>query len=212
MMEHNKNRTNHELSPSLCSLMQSLFTSKTSNWDAKLESIRDPNLDLSKESFEALKERIYSHPEITPAPPASLSATESFFSDARGSIRRVNEDGRYLNYMETKKGFMRSGDMHKLTQFDLVLSGSIEVWIRRNFPQNPNDNTSESSEYDEKIVFGPGSFFSVPPHTPHLFNFLEESNIVEWWDGEYEAWFYRPYRSFLSTVTEQLLRASSSTE
>eukprot|EP01102_Stenamoeba_stenopodia_P020198 TRINITY_DN7796_c0_g1_i1.p1 TRINITY_DN7796_c0_g1~~TRINITY_DN7796_c0_g1_i1.p1 ORF type:complete len:161 (-),score=22.89 TRINITY_DN7796_c0_g1_i1:100-549(-) len=141
--------------------------------------------------------KVYNHSEVYEAPVASISTSTPYFSDARGSIQRVECGGMIVNMMHTKKGFMRSGDIHKDHQYDFVYSGKVEVWMRKNFPSD--------QEYDEKTVYGPNSLIDVPPHTPHLFNFLEESVIAEWWGGDYRAWFYRPYRSIVEETTKKLL-------
>lgn len=35
------------------------------------------------------------------------------------------------------------------------------------------------------------------PRTPHMFEFLEDSYLLEWWDDEFKAWYYKPYRDVI---------------
>ncbi len=42
------------------------------------------------------------------------------------------------------------------------------------------------------------------PHdrVPHLFEFLEDNYMVEWWDCDFRAWYYQPYRDRISRAFE----------
>ncbi len=33
---------------------------------------------------------------------------------------------------------------------------------------------------------------------PHLFEFLEDNYMIEWWDCDFRAWYYSPYRDRIS--------------
>ncbi len=35
---------------------------------------------------------------------------------------------------------------------------------------------------------------------PHLFEFLEDNYMVEWWDCDFRAWYFRPYRDRISAA------------
>lgn len=37
---------------------------------------------------------------------------------------------------------------------------------------------------------------------PHLFEFLEDNYMVEWWDCDFRAWYYQPYRDRISRAFE----------
>lgn len=117
-----------------------------------------------------------------PVGPGNLD--QPFFEDARGFIRRIKKDGHAVNILFTRKGFMRSGDLHKVIQYDFFFSGACEVWFRQDGK-------------DVKKVYSKNSFLEIPPGTPHLFNFLEDTLMAEWWDGPFEAWYYRPYRNII---------------
>ncbi|MEI6378316.1 MAG: hypothetical protein WCO55_01525 [Candidatus Falkowbacteria bacterium] len=104
--------------------------------------------------------------------------------DERGRIVRANFKGGKFNIIETKKGFMRSGDLHKSTQFDWLISGKAELWTL-------------SNNITKVITIKPTTFIVIKPHVPHLFNFLEDSVMIEKWDKPFDAWFYKPYRELI---------------
>ena len=37
---------------------------------------------------------------------------------------------------------------------------------------------------------------------PHLFEFLEDNYMVEWWDCDFRAWYYQPYRDRIARAFE----------
>jgi hypothetical protein len=37
---------------------------------------------------------------------------------------------------------------------------------------------------------------------PHLFEFLEDNYMVEWWDCDFRSWYYQPYRDRISRAFE----------
>ena len=40
-----------------------------------------------------------------------------------------------------------------------------------------------------------------PQHrVPHLFEFLEDNYMIEWWDCDFRAWFYKPYRDRIAAA------------
>jgi mannose-6-phosphate isomerase-like protein (cupin superfamily) len=127
---------------------------------------------------------IFSSPDVfePKAEPGALD--KPTHTDVRGTVHRLDIDCFKVNLLSTKKGFMRSGDLHKNVQFDFILSGKVELWLRKDGK-------------DEKIVYGPNSFITIPPGVPHLFNFLEDTVMAEWWDGPFKAWYYKPYRDII---------------
>lgn len=117
------------------------------------------------------------------------------YTDVRGSIHRVEVEGIKVNILFTKAGFMRSGDLHKNRQLDVILSGEIELWLRK-------------GDEDVKKRVGPNELIDIPPHTPHLFNFLEDTVMIEWWEGPFEAWYYRPYREAIDRQFKKMTKGS----
>ena len=47
----------------------------------------------------------------------------------------------------------------------------------------------------ERVVLaGANVRVTTPPGVAHLFEFLQDTELLEWWDCPYESWFYEPYR------------------
>ncbi len=36
--------------------------------------------------------------------------------------------------------------------------------------------------------------------TPHMFEFLEDNCLLEWWADEFKAYYYRPYREIIEAA------------
>jgi hypothetical protein len=90
-------------------------------------------------------------------------------------------------------------DLSAVTQHDFVFTGSVCVW------------TLQKDGSTAKTVYGKYSYVTVPPYTPHVFEFLEDSVVAEWWDGPFGAWFYEPYRSSVQqSFTAPTTNSSSS--
>ena len=104
--------------------------------------------------------------------------------DLRGEIRRYNFKGVKFNALFTKAGKYRSGDLHPVTQYDLILKGRFRVTFRK-------DN--------KNVVFkkGKNEFLAIPPNTPHLFKSLTDTVMLEWWDGPFKVSYYEPYRKIV---------------
>ena len=109
---------------------------------------------------------------------------KKYFKDSRGEIRRFNINGVKFNALFTKKGAFRSGDYHRSAQYDLILKGRFEIKMRR-------------GNRDVVIRRGSNSLVKIPPRVPHLFKALSNSVMIEWWDGPFEARYYKPYRKFV---------------
>jgi hypothetical protein len=134
-------------------------------------------------------ERIFSSPNAwtTAGAPAPVP-TPSVYEDARGEIHNVLVGGRRVNLLHTRKGVMRSGDFHRNTQNDFVFAGAVEVWTMR------------SDGGTDKRVYRAHEFISIPAGVPHIFNFIEDCVLAEWWEPfgtPFGAWFYRPYRALV---------------
>lgn len=116
---------------------------------------------------------------MRPKHPKSL--VEEVLSDIRGEIHKLHLAGVNFNVLFSKSFSVRSGDWHKCRQFDLVLSGEVEIQY----------GTYEHSRF--RILL-PGELFVIPPRVPHLFRFQRDTVMLEWWDGPFKVWYYRPYR------------------
>ncbi|MDD5071824.1 MAG: hypothetical protein PHQ42_03760 [Patescibacteria group bacterium] len=104
--------------------------------------------------------------------------------DLRGEIRRYKVRGVKFNALFTKAGKYRSGDLHPVTQYDLIFKGKFLITIR---------------EGDKDVVYekGENELIIIPPNTPHLFKALSDTVMLEWWDGPFEVGYYQPYRKFV---------------
>jgi hypothetical protein len=127
---------------------------------------------------------ILSHLDVVEAPPNVNQPipVPSIYRDERGEIHNLKIRDERLNLLFSKAGVKRSGDLHVDTQHDFVFSGKVRVWI-----MNENGIT-------EKTDYGPNQYIAIPPYVPHIFEFLEDTVIAEWWDRPFHAWFYQPYR------------------
>jgi hypothetical protein len=140
------------------------------------------NLQVGTTMVDARKTIDTKQPEGTQA--AGAASTSS------SSLRRT----RY-NVLYTSAGMMRSGDVHRETQHDFVLEGLVDVWVLE------KDGTTRVRRY------GPNSYVSVPPCTPHVFEFVQDTAMVEWWDTDaFAAWYYRPYRDIVDANNNRRLQ------
>ena len=108
--------------------------------------------------------------------------------DSRGKIIRIREGG-CVNVLFTKKGCYRSGDVHSNTQFDVIITGSIEL------------TTLENGKNVTRII-KPNTLLSIGKNTPHLFKFLEDTLLLEWWDSPFDGWYYLPYRKIIDAQSK----------
>jgi hypothetical protein len=146
--------------------------------------------------LESLRVTLATDPKDPPIPAPSV------FVDDRGEIHNVRVGNVYsermgvgpstslqqtrYNILYTKAGVMRSGDLHKVIQHDFVFEGSMRVWLLQ------KDGSTSSHTY------GPYSHVCIPPYTPHIFEFVTDTVMAEWWDAdEFCAWFYQPYRELV---------------
>jgi hypothetical protein len=137
---------------------------------------------------------IYTSSDVVAAPPPSLTGS-SHFNDARGSYeRRCFGAGasECVNVLFTRKGFRRSGDLHQDRQVNHIITGAVMLTQRI----GGMDLTTEHRSL-ETIV--------LPAHTPHLYYFLEDTLMTEYWVdeqgnlAEFKAWLYTPYRDLITS-------------
>ena len=109
---------------------------------------------------------------------------KNYFKDARGEIRRFKINGTKFNLIYTKAGMLRSGDYHNSKQYDLILKGKFRITMLKK---------------GKNVVMqkGANSLVEIPAKTPHLFEALKDSVMIEWWGGPFEAKYYAPYRKFV---------------
>eukprot|EP00270_Netrium_digitus_P018090 TRINITY_DN6818_c0_g2_i1.p1 TRINITY_DN6818_c0_g2~~TRINITY_DN6818_c0_g2_i1.p1 ORF type:complete len:145 (-),score=25.33 TRINITY_DN6818_c0_g2_i1:31-444(-) len=114
------------------------------------------------------------------------------YSDSRGDIFRISIGGdKFVNLMRTAGGVLRSGDVHNCTQFDVILSGRTRLRL-----MNMERGGETVCEYD-----GAYNYIAIPARVPHLFEFMEENYMIKWWDCDFHAWHYKPYREKIQIST-----------
>jgi len=154
----------------------------------------------------AQEEEIYESELVVEAPPPSLAGRSSRFEDARGVYERLcfgaaapSANGApCVNVLFTRKGFLRSGDLHKARQVNHIVSGSVRL-------------TQRIGDADATSVHHGAETIVLPAHTPHLYEFLEDTLMTEHWidemgrPAEFRAWLFQPYRLRISNAS--LLRS-----
>jgi hypothetical protein len=73
----------------------------------------------------------------------------------------------------------------------VLLSGKVELW------------TLQGGKTVKQVI-SPHTFIVINPHVPHLFNFLENTVMLEWWDKPFEAFFYKPYRDIIDAQFKKM--------
>ncbi|MEK6953033.1 MAG: cupin domain-containing protein [Nanoarchaeota archaeon] len=119
-----------------------------------------------------------------------MGLDEPVHRDHRGEIHRLDIGGVKFNVLITKAGVLRSGDYHPNTQYDIILSGEMEITLRQD-------------DKDVVIRKGPNDLISIPSETPHLFRSLTDTVMIEWWGGKFECKYYKPYRDLIDKQAEQ---------
>lgn len=123
--------------------------------------------------------------------------------DVRGVIEWHQFGKNKFNVLFTKKGSKRSGDVHPCTQCDYVIVGSVKVTTRH----TEFDDDKKPFEKEKVEYYCTGEAITILGGVPHLFEFLEDTLMVEHWTGEYEGlnaphWYDEEYRK----VVEQSMK------
>jgi hypothetical protein len=118
----------------------------------------------------------------------------SLYCDSRGEIHNLLVGNKRINLLYTKAGVKRSGDLHAQVQHDFVFSGKVVVSIL----------TRDGTTHDE--IYGAGMYISIPPYVPHVFTFLQDTTMAEWWDGPFFAWLFLPYRKIVEESSTDVKR------
>lgn len=117
------------------------------------------------------------------------SPVPSIFRDDRGEIHRMRVGGIRVNMLFSKQDVMRSGYLVLSKTVHFVVSGKVEVW-------------NLTSEGTEKNLFGTHQSFYVSPYVPHILHFLEDTVLLEFWEGPFQCWYYHPYRRLVQLQNE----------
>mmetsp|Transcript_32490 Transcript_32490/g.68647 ORF Transcript_32490/g.68647 Transcript_32490/m.68647 type:complete len:174 (-) Transcript_32490:2617-3138(-) len=110
------------------------------------------------------------------------------YYDARGEIHNLKvNDAHRINILYTKAGFLRSGDIHPNEQCDFIFRGSVKVW------------TLSADGSTKTTTYGKHEFIKIPIGVPHVFEFVEDTVMAEWWEPQgFQAMFYKPYRDIVN--------------
>ena len=113
--------------------------------------------------------------------------TPSIYTDERGEIHNIKANNKRINILYTKAGYLRSGDLHPNEQCDFIFSGRVKIWTLQ------SDGRTKIADH------GPHDFIRIPRGVPHVFEFVEDTVLAEWWEPPgYQAWFYKPYRDIVN--------------
>ena len=133
--------------------------------------------------------QILTSPHVSEGPGRVATAPiPSIFMDDRGSIHRLRIGHLRVNLLWTVADAMRSGYLHNVKTHDFVISGKVQVWTL-------------TEKGTVKQDYGPTQYFTVDPYVPHIMFFLEDTNLVEWYDGtssDFKLWYYHPYRNVVN--------------
>lgn len=137
-----------------------------------------------------------SSPNVTPQFPIDAESnthkrldipTPSIYTDERGEIHNIKANDKRINILYTKKGYLRSGDLHPNEQCDFIFSGKVKIWTLQ------SDGSTKITDYCAH------DFISIPRGVPHVFEFVEDTVMAEWWEPPgFQAWFYKPYRDIVN--------------
>lgn len=47
------------------------------------------------------------------------------------------------------------------------------------------------SDIENSREYKAHDFIVIPARVPHVFEFLEDNYLLEWWGDDFRAWFYR---------------------
>ena len=122
-------------------------------WSFILKPSQKPLDDVATE----VKPHLYS-------PPVGhgLVSVPSVVRDARGEVHNLEAGGFRFNVLVSHAGVLRSGDVHRSRQFDLIFSGTVTVTTR----EKGRDVTRRYSD---------GDLVVIPANVPHIFRFLNRT-------------------------------------
>lgn len=156
---------------------------------------------------------VYDFPEVTPAPPSPSPKGSFSFSDERGTYERREFRGTdygdppYVNVMRTFAGNFRSGDVHKCHQINVLAYGEAMVTTME------MNNDRKLVPHTRKVTGG--DRVVIPAHTPHLYEFTEDTLMTESWVNAsdrtrcaFSAWFYKPLRDKVGDPTKTFTQTS----
>lgn len=149
---------------------------------------------VPENKFVARSEQIYRTPDVQ-VPAAPRLEGNSRFEDERGVYERrcFGLPEICVNILFTRKGYLRSGDLHRSFQVNHILYGSVKLTVAAVYPVRK----------DLTFFFHQRQTITIRPDVPHLYEFLEDTIMTEHWTDEhgnfasFRAWLYTPYRNLI---------------
>ena len=111
--------------------------------------------------------------------------------DVRGKIHKTPWG---VNVLFSKAGSWRGGDYHPNDQHNIVLKGKVAVTVQQGLSE-------EDLLY--RGLHGANAYIHTEPGFPHLFHFLEDTVMIEWWSGPFSCTYYPPFRK----IVEESMKA-----
>ncbi len=109
--------------------------------------------------------------------------------DQRGKLIAIIIDGKEYLIIKTNEGYARGGDIHKSTQYDVVLEGEI-LW------------EENWHGYNTEQLMIKGDMNTVEEGIPHMYTSLTDSIVLEWLEGDFEKKYYKPFRKRIKEIIE----------
>ena len=132
--------------------------------------------------------------ELLYSPPAGHGevSVPSVVRDARGEVQNLRIGGFRFNVLVSEAGTLRSGDVHRSPQYDMIFSGNVHL-------------TTREHGRDVTRSHGAGELVIIPANVPHVFRFHNKTVMAEWWpDSEqFETRYYKPYRRDVDAALKQ---------
>jgi hypothetical protein len=110
---------------------------------------------------------------------------DSLPPDCRGEIHKLELAGAKVNLIYSDKGTLRGGDVHPNTQYGAILTGRVSI------------ETPFCLRF-----YGPGDTILIPAGVPHLYHYHLPTVQLEWWSGEFSAFYHKPYRDQVEASME----------
>ena len=114
-------------------------------------------------------------------------------TDPRGRILFCKYGNSSLNIVETKNGFSRGGHFHEFPSVHFLLKGKI---VFKTTDINLNHEQIENFSAPCEII--------VQANIAHILTALEDSIFIEFFDREYSAIDYPPYRNLIEKQLETI--------
>ena len=125
---------------------------------------------------------------------------EKFHEDERGTIwKLILDNNTVYNIIETKAGYMRSGDIHPNNQHDLVLKGEVAIMERL-----PMKYTND--HIDKTYLLKDRDYMIIDKGVPHTFKSITDSIVMEWWDGPFSCEYHKELREFIEKENQKLYK------